>query len=349
MASIKLLNPPEYSDDERKLLIDFVLALRKSQIQAFLTDVEIPKSGTKQELRERLQDALDDGRLTYQKLVTLLDSVAPWGKQHVFLYQGPRHDIQAWKNPDHIFQLLKQQRLGKLLNSRLPLILPEKLTLSSIMHGDGRLRVTAVERREYTERTPELDDHGETTSGEKITLRAYVHHVTRTLVAFEWDLDANVAMLQITQLQMEGDYEKVAEHFCRLINPWLDTKPFTMVDLRSVISALQDLEASGKPEARSHGIQYKSPRGRRVAAHSPTPRDSVLGEAFIDEAISSVRKNGVGHLGNFYWLRTTGQSTAVSNSDTHVIIVGTKSRVNFPTPNSEDAIRHVLNRVRALS
>lgn len=351
MASIKLLGPPDYSEEEQQALIDFVLALRKSHIQDFLKQVELPKSGTKQELRERLQEALDKGDLTHELLVDSLDSVAPWGKQHVFLYDGPRGDVQAWKDPDHTQRLLKQHRLGKLFNARLPLILPEKITLSSVMHADGRLRITAVEKREYSERTPEHDEEKETESGERITLKAYVHHLTRTLAAFEWDLNANVAMLQITQLQMEGDYEELAEQFFRLVSPWLDIKQFGSVDLRPVIRRLHEIEGMGKAEARSHGIHYRSPRGRRISAHSPTPRDSVLGKAFINDAMDSVRKNGVGHLGNFYWLAgmKPGLATNTLRGDAHVIIVGAKSRVNFPTPNAEDVVRYVLQRVRALS
>jgi hypothetical protein len=351
MASIKLLGPPNYSAEEQQALIDFVLALRKSHIQDFLKQVELPKSGTKQELRSRLQEALDEGDLTYELLVDSLDSVAPWGKQHVFLYHGPRGDVQAWKDPDHTQRLLKQHRLGKLFNARLPLILPEKLTLSSVMHADGRLRITAVEKREYSERTPEHDEEKVSESGETITLKAYMHHLTRTLGAFEWDLNANVAMLQITQLQMEGDYEEVAEQFFQLVSPWLDIKQFGRVDLRPVIRALHEIEGKGQAEARSHGIHYRSLRGRRISAHSPTPRDSVLGEAFIDDAMDSVRKNGVGHLGNFYWLAgiKPGPVANTLKGDAHVIIVGAKSRVNFPTPNNEDVVRYVLHRVRELS
>ena len=346
----KLLGPPDYSAEEQQALIDFVLALRKSHIQDFLKQVELPRSGTKQELRERLQEALDEGDLTYEVLVDSLDSVAPWGKQHVFLYHGPRGDVQAWKDPDHTQRLLKQHRLGKLFNARLPLILPEKLTLSSVMHADGMLRITAVEKREYSERTPEHDEEKEAKSGERITLKAYMHHLTRTLAAFEWDLNANVAMLQITQLQMEGDYEEVAEQFFQLVSPWLDIKQFGAVDLRPVIRSLHEIEGKGQAEARSHGIHYRSLRGRRISAHSPTPRDSVLGEAFIDEAMDSVRKNGVGHLGNFYWLSgiKPGPVANILKGDAHVIIVGAKSRVNFPTPNSEDVVRYVLHRMRAL-
>jgi hypothetical protein len=350
MDSIKLLVPSDYSDEEKQALVDFVLALRKSHIQGFLKQAELPKSGTKEDLRERLQEALDGGDLTYERLVDFLDSVSPWGKQHVFLYHGPRNDVQAWKDPDHVERLLKQHRLGKLFNAKLPLILPEKLTLSSVTHSDGKLRVTAVQKREYTERTPEHDEEKEAASGERITLKAYTHHLTRTLVAFEWDLNANVAMLQITQLQEDGDYEKLAEQFTQLVKPWLDIKQFTGVDLRPVIRRLHEIEKYGTAEARSHGIDYRSLQGRRVSARSPSPRASVLGEAFIDDAMDSVRKNSVGHLGNFYWLAKVSPGPAVNplTGDVHVIIVGAKSRVNFPTPNAEDVVRYVLHRMRTL-
>jgi hypothetical protein len=351
MASIKLLGPPDYSAEERQALIDFVLALRKSRIQDFLKQVELRKSGTKEDLRERLQEALDGGDLTYERLVDFLDSMAPWGKQHVFLYHGPRNDVQVWKDPDHVQRLLKQHRLGKLFNARLPLILPEKLTLSSVSHSDGRLGVTAVEKREYTERTPEHDEEKETESGERITLKAYLHHLTRTIAAFEWDLNANVAMLHITQLQEDGDYEKLAEQFTQLVKPWLDIKQFSAVDLRPVIRRLHEIEKNGQGEARSHGIDYRSLQGRRVSARSPSPRASVLGEQFLDDAMESVRKNSVGHLGNFYWLasKKPGHGANPLSGEVHVIIVGAKSRVNFPTPNTEDVVRYVLHRVRALS
>lgn len=351
MEPIKLLSPPEYTTKEREALIDFVLALRKSHIQDFLKRVDLPVSGTKPDLRSRLQEALKDNGLAYERLVDFLDSVAPWGKQHVFLYNGPRGDMKVWKDPDHVLGLLKQHRLGKLFNARLPVVLPEEITLSSVTHSDGRLRISAVQKREYAERTPEHDEKRELVDGESITLKAYVHHVTRTIVTFEWDLNANIAMLRITQLPREGDYEYVAEEFSQLVSPWLSINMFGALDLRQVISRLQELEEKGMPEARSHGIHYQTLEGRRLSAHSPSPRDSVLGEEVIDNAMNNVREHCVGHLGNFYWLPKVKPGPAANplKSDVHVVIVGARSRVNFPTPNTEDAVRYVLHRVRKLS
>lgn len=351
MEPIRLLKPPEYTSDERDALLDFVLALRKSHVREFLKGVELPVSGTKATLRSRLQEELKKGGVTLDRLVEFLDSVAPWGKQHVFLYDGPRFDLRPWKDPGHVQGLLKQHRLGKLFNARLPLVLPDKLTLSSVTHSDGRLRVTAVQKRDYSERAQEHDEEKNTPDGERISLRAYVHHLTRTLVAFEWDLNANAAMLQITQLQMDGDYEELAGEFARLVAPWLDFRQFGPIDLRPVIGKLDEIEKDGHAETRSHGIDFRSPRGRRVSARSPSPRDPVRGEVFIDNAVDSVRKNSVGHLGNFYWLggNHSGPVPNPLKGDAHVIIVAAKSRVSFPTPNTEDVVRYVLHRVRALS
>jgi len=346
-----LLKPPDYTAEEREALIDFVLALRKSHIRNLLKWVDLPVSGTKPELRSRLQEALTEGQFTYERLVDFLDSVAPWGKQHVFLYDGPRFDLRRWRDPGHVQGLLKEHRLGKLFNARLPLILPDKLTLSSVTHSDGRLRVTAVQKRDYSERAREHDEEKKTPDGKRISFRAYVRHLTRTLVAFEWDLNANAGMLQITQLQRDGDYEELAGEFARLVGPWLDFRHCGRIDLRPIIGKLDEIEKDGHAETRSHGIDFRSPQGRRVSARSPSPRDPVRGEVFIDNAVDSVRKNSVGHLGNFYWL-AGNHSGPVPNplkSDVHVIIVAAKSRVNFPTPNTEDVVRYVLHRVRALS
>jgi hypothetical protein len=116
-VSIKLLGPPDYSDEERQAVIDFVLAFRKSHIRDFLKQVELPKSGTKRDLRKRLQEALDGGGLAYERLVDFLDSMAPWGKQHVFLYHGLQKDIQEWKDPEHTRRQLSRHRLGALFNA----------------------------------------------------------------------------------------------------------------------------------------------------------------------------------------------------------------------------------------
>ena len=142
--SIETLRSPVFTDDEQTQIVTDLLASEKSQIRDFLASNEIVRSGTKEEIRNRIEDGLQNGTLSLAQLVQFLDQVIPWGKQHVFLYKGPGAPIADWKNAAWLAKLLKNQRLGKYLNATLPLALPERMKLSSIMHDGRRLRVTAI-------------------------------------------------------------------------------------------------------------------------------------------------------------------------------------------------------------
>lgn len=348
--TIATLQPSQFCDDEQAQLLADLLALRKEQIREFLARNKLLVSGTKEAIRSRIEDTLGDGVLSFSQLVQFLDEVIPWGKQHVLLYKGPRAPIAGWKNTDWVASLLRKNRLGKYLNATLPLALPEDLKLSSILHDGSRLRVTAIKKREWWERDPEYDDSAETDEGNDVELRAFIHRVARGLVAFEWDLNANTAFLQISQLPTGFRYEEVAEEFLGLISPWLDTTRFSIVDLRPAIKKLHQLEEAGNGETRSHGINYRTLQGRRFEARSASPADPLLGETAIDAALTEISNCGVGHLGNFYWL--PGPTSPGSNpldAEIHVIIVGSLNRINFPTPNVEQTIRYVLSRIRSHS
>jgi hypothetical protein len=349
--SIKTLQPPAFTADEQAQIITDLLALKKAQIADFLALAELHKSGTKEQIRGRVEEALDDSTISLAQIVQFLDDVIPWGKQHVQLYKGPRTSIANWKKTDWLAKLLKRHRLGKYLNASLPLALPEKMTVSCIYHDAGRLRITAIKKREWWERNPVYDESKVTAEGDDVQLRAFVHRVTRGLVAFEWDLNANIAMLQISQLPTGFRYENVAQEFFDLIAAWLDINRFSTVDLRPAIKKLHELEEAGNGETRSHGINYRTLQGRRFEGKSASPADPLLGETVIDAALGAVRNAGVGHLGNFYWLPSAATNPVVNplDGEVHVMIVGSQNRINFPTPNGEQTIRYVLSRIRSHS
>lgn len=349
--TLKELPSPKYSEEEREKVIQYFMNLKGDVVREFLVSNELPKSGTKPELRKRIKGYLDEGTFEYKDLVNFLDTVTPWGKQHVFLYNGPETDVAKWRNDNYINDLIKKNKLSEYLNVRLPLILPKTLTLTSIEYITGRkLRIYAVERREHWERKQEYDER-KIRENLEIELRAYLHQVTRGVIVFRWNLVSNTAVLQISQLPSGSKYEEVEERVAELIKPWFNLKIFQKLDLRPAIRKLHELEETGNPEARSHSIDYRTLGGRVVSARSPTPRDSVLGEPVVNSALSGIRKQGVGHIGNFYWLPSSVNPANGSplEREVHTIIVGNKSRINFTTPNKNEDIEYVLSRVRVLS
>jgi len=344
----KTIGSASFTEDEETLIIADLLALKKSQIGKFLSGVGLPKSGTKEVFRARIEQALADDALSLSQIVQFLDAEIPWGKQHVYLFTGPQSSIANWRDEKWVTKLLKKHRVGKYLNASLPLVLPDKMKVSSILHDRNRLRITAIKRRDWWERDTDYDDMAISEIGEDVQYRAFVKRVTRSLVAFEWDLVANNAVLQISQLPTGFDYSKVADEFFRLIEKWLDRTKFSVVDLRSPIAKLHALEEAGTAETRSHGIKYRTMQGSHIEGKSASPNDPLLSDASIDAALRPIRKSGIGHIGNFYWLPgTIGNPVANPlESDIHVIVTGFKSRINFPTPNNEETVRYVLSRIR---
>ena len=290
MSTITLA-PSQFTEEEQAQIVTDLLALKKEQIRDFLASNELSRSGTKEDIRGRIEEALQDGTLSFSKLVQFLDEVIPWGKQHVFLYKGPKSSIANWKRTDSLTKLLKKHRLGKYLNATLPLALPEEMKVSSILHDGSRLRITAIKKREWWERNPEYDDTTQTDEGDDVALRAFIHRVTRSLVAFEWDLNANTAFLQVSQLPTGFQYEEVAKEFFDLISVWLDITRFSIVDLRPVIKKLHQLEEAEAGETRSHGISYRTTQGRRFEGKSASPTDPLLGEPTIDAALRNYLKS----------------------------------------------------------
>jgi hypothetical protein len=343
------MKKPKFTEEEQAQIVTDLLVLTREQIRDFLARNELPVSGTKEQYRGYVEKALQEGVISLSKLVEFLDEVIPWGKQHVFLYKGPKSSIANWKKTDWMVKLLKKHRFGKYLNASLPLALPKTMKVSSILHDPSRLRVTAIKRRDWWDRNEEYDGATTTAEGDDVQLRAFVHRVTRSLVAFEWNLVANTAFLQISQLPTGFDYGEVAEEFFDLIAGWLDIREFPVVDLRNPIKKLHELEEAKTGETRSHGINYRTLQGKHFDARSASASDPLFGEADLDAALSSIRKKGVGHLGNFYWL-PNGVVKSIPNlleTEIHVIIVGSKNRINFPIPNGEQPIRHVLSRIRS--
>lgn len=326
--------------------------LTENLIKEFFDSKELPKSGTKPEIEKRLNMYLSEGIIKYEELVNYIDKILPTWKQHVFLYTGPEEDsIENWRNDEYCQGLFHDMALTSYLNSKLPLILPTKMTISSMEYTpEKELKIIAVKRVDHYRRESELDETKKDETSE-VELRAFVRQVSRGVLIFKWDLVSNDATLQILQLPKEFDYEQVEDEFGELVSPWLELKSFSKINLRKLINKLHELEEKGEPEARSHGVKYYTPGGRAIIAQSPTPDDSIIGEPLVNDAMGSIRKCSQGFNGNFYWIpsRITSTSGNLLKKEVHTIINGDKNRINFTKASREDDFEYVLSRMRALS
>ena len=96
--NIETLHATKFSAEEQSQLISDLLALKKTQIRDFLGQSGLARSGSKEEIRNRVEDALARGTLLISQLVLFLNEVIPCRKQHVFVDKGPNGSTVNWKN-----------------------------------------------------------------------------------------------------------------------------------------------------------------------------------------------------------------------------------------------------------
>lgn len=356
------LAPVEYSDDiafseqEQEEIIKYFMDLNLNFIKNFCEFHDISRTGNKPDFQERIIESIDEGIITHMDLIDYVDGIEKYGKQHVFLYNGSDSILDQWNDNEIVDQLIVDNGLLLYRNTRLPIILPQGLALSSIEHVQNRsLEIIAVEAHHHIERFKEYDERKEIEDQDlNLELRAYTRKLKRGFVIFRWDLVLNTASLHIMQLPRGFNYDEMEERFKGLVNPWFDFDQFQKLDLKKVIKKLHELEETDTPETRSHGLGYRSSGGRFVKANSSNPTDSVLGENFIDEAMREIRANSNGFIGNFYWLPSTEGESEDENrvnpleNEIRTEIIGKENRINFSKANKKEDTEYVLSRVRDL-
>lgn len=340
----------KYSPADVELLLTYVANLRVDRLRKFLADSSLPKSGNKQTIVTRLKEAVDEQNLSYRHLIKLLDETEPWGKQHVFLLEANGADPSEWKDKDAVKHVLTEQGLEKLFNKRRSLLLPDKLKLSSFEWSKDRLRITGVERRRGYERIEDMDDEGEDPDGDPVLFKAYALRTTRGLVVFEWDLVANEAFVQVTQLPGDGDYAQAMDRLFALVSEWLPVAKFQLLDLRAAVVAFDRSARGGTGAVRAHRVELAAPDGRRITGTSASADQPLGGNDHIDTALENLADDGgTGHQGNFYLTPDAAdpENPIEPGDDVHINIIGNRNRFNIMTPQTEDVVRYAIQTVRA--
>lgn len=340
-------NTPMQELEESQILLEFA-ALTTAQRADFMEAYGLPKSlSKKSDLISRIQEEITKGSLSIDQIVAHLDQVVPWGKQHVFLFDGPESSLKSWKKREWLEQHLKHNapQFHTLLRKPGTVGIPAEWTPSSIALSEkpSTLRVSLVRRREWWEAAPELNEDGVTAEGETVEYRAFIKRFVRNYIAFEWNLDTNQAMLQISQLPREDLYESVRQEFESQVDPWLPIRSFRIVPLRNAIRKLLEEEQKGKGRTRTQEYDLQSSLGRSIVARSIDPKVSIFGERTLDEFLVAFSKNSVQRGGNFFWL--PGQGSPLDD-ELRVYLVGSKNRINFTSPSSEPVVRYVLGEIR---
>jgi hypothetical protein len=319
-------------EEEIELVLDYLLSHRKAFTQDFLRGRNLPFSGIKEKLRERLRGYLADGRLDALDLVRLLDRIEGWGNQHIYLYKASDPLIGPWLDEASVRQRLDNLGLATLFNRQRPLVLPETPTLSSIEWTPERVRLVWVEKRQWEERVSEED-----IEKDGMVWRAYCLNVSRGLIAFDWDLVSGHAMLMVQRLPRGTIYHHIRDRFQRELEPILGLSQFERVRVSRAIQRIQD---SG--EVRRRQLAYQTMRGGKATFTSAGQSRDTFADPDLERAGQALSGETAGWLGNFYWFPVE----AKLGRELHSKLYASDQRVGIFGEYEEREVRYVLFRIR---
>jgi hypothetical protein len=317
-----------------ELLIDFVLAHKLAFTRDFLKNRELPYSGTSSTLRGRLSAYLSQDPARAEDLLRFLDHIEGWGDQHIYLLQAPTALSSQWRDKVWVRGHLRSEGYESLLNRHLPAFLPDAPTLSSIQHSDDHVRLIWVERRTWEERLPDED----TAEGD-IVRRAYKVRRERGIMVFDWDLIAGTAMFMIRRLPTGTNYRENMARYAALMHGLVDLSLFAPADIRRAIKAIEQCT-----EVRLRQTNWETARGGRASLRSAGKALNYSLDPQLAAARLALGGQVSGQLGNFYWL--AGPALA---SEVHTHLYGDDNRVGLFGEHAEEAVRHVLARIRDYS
>lgn len=318
------------SDAEK--LLDLLLMHRMSWVQAFLRERELPFSGERQRLRTRLCAYVADGSVTVDDLVGLLEEIEGWGNQHIYLYTLDDTLLRTLENETKVREALGRSRCSKLFNRRLPLVLPDKLTLSSVFWTRQRLRFVWVEKRTWRERLREEDRK----DGD-MEYDAYRRKESRGLVAFDCDLVAGNAELLIQRLPSGNRYLEQKQRFEKELQQFVDLSHLQEFRISAGIRKIDEAK-----NIRKRSTQLQTPQGSRIVLTSKSRTEDAYRDPTIRRAREAVGHNAAGRLGNFYWPAHNGQLREI-----HVKLYAQDQRIGIFGECSQEEVKNVLSSVRA--
>jgi hypothetical protein len=327
-------------DEEFDQVLDYLFAKTKDPISEFLQTLELPFSGSKEVLRERVVTAVRDGVTTQAEIVDLLNRIEGWGNQHVYLYQTSTEQRRPWRTEVRARQRLARIEAADLMNERLPIVLPDEPTLVSVEWSAERVRFVWVEKRAFTKRREDLDHvEGQLDDPAEpgtIIFKAFEGKVQRAVTTFDWNLVNGNAALLIHQLQTGENYVDIRNEYEAAIDDAVGVRGFQRIRISRAIQRLVESE-----ETRNRQVEEATEIGGQARLTSGGRADDITDDPGLVGA-----RNGLGNavpvMGNFYWL----EAEPNLEREVRTKLYASDQRVGIFKQCTETEVRHVLSRIR---
>ncbi len=311
----------------------------KTQVQVYLKQWRIPRSGTWSTVREHITKGVRSRKTSLDELVELLEEVEEHGNQYVFLYDldlrnaGPIRTRQGFKRA--LTREERRKALDQIIVIEKP---PEEPTLTSARYTDNQAKLKWVQKKTF--RRP----LGETISGRIVTVRYEIVSVRAVDLAL-FNLEEKYAYICLHKVESGvRNYRDKLSNFLQRLTRFVPEDALKPVDLGSVLKKIGEPTFS---EVRRRRHQQRDDYGNVFDVSSATETNDIFDGGFYKDG----RAGYTGHLAdlhaNAYWKPIPGGL----EREIHTILPYRQcvNCVVFMQRCLRDERDYVLSRIRAIA
>jgi hypothetical protein len=342
-------------DAQTQELISQVTLRKLAFVRGLLRDHELPTSGTRDRLVQRLSQAVDEGRISPDAIQSLLNELDAWGDQRVKLAVLEPRFLALYRNTAEIDARIHEAGMEHLVGrDEIDINPPDALTPMSVEytdHGEERLlRVVAaktrlVERpaRELPELDLELHPIGNGGNGERadgIFYKPFRRERQKAISFAEVNLTTGSVLISTTLLRYSMnyrlEYEELLSVFERLI-------PLGAAIPLLLYRAVHQIKHLPHDHVRIYSRKTRSPVGGSVDLRSHSSKTDLRTDAVLMGADALFGADDGTHC-NCRWQPINGLSEEV-----HTHLFAPAGEISVVGQVTEPSVRHVLQRIRALN
>lgn len=326
--------------DEHTSRIVEQLTLRKLEyVRSLLKAINLPHSGPRLKVRERLIDAIDRNRIAVATLQALLDELDAWGDQRVRIGRLAAGILAEFQSADAIAHKATEAGMSHLLHGEVDLVPPVDLTPMKIFYeeqaGRKQLRLVAAKTRQLMLPQSELPDHvDEQYPG--VIFKPFKVETQKALAFAEISLDSGLTLISTTLLRQGQGYIAEFGEFLSVFRPLIALDEVNVVPLYNATYQIRQLSVS---EVRLVARRARTSVGGEIHFRSHSTHADIRADPELDQT-QAVLPNAPGFHCNCFWEPVNGLEERV-----HTHVFAPEGEVSILGQVKEPSARYVLQKI----
>ncbi len=329
-------------EDTHTLLKLLQHATTKDKISDFLRGKDLAHSAPNWEfmISNRLSVYLEEGLITVEELINILNESEENGKQHIFFFKTDNEAyIDSLFDRETFESLLEENGLLEKYNDPEVIDIPDEATVSQIRYDENALTFKIIEGKIYQK------IHRESVDGQYLT-KVYKIGTERGVNVLKIHRDGLMEVRMSTRSGSATVYQTDLRNYQQMLSAVVNFMQFPIYQIKNAKEYVWKNRDDLQPEIRFTNTIVKDDFGFTVDAKAGE-LSNILDNDAITEGISSMLdEDAYIATQNIYF---NSNEPNLPLHDVHVLMKGMGNELVIPAICSKDDYEHVIRRIRELN